>query len=168
MDIYTVKKLVNIYYNFSYTTTSNQMVSTVPMDLFYATSLDSEHPPTNIVDSDETTFWMTTGLFPQEAVLQFKKPAQITRITTVTGKVKNLIVYAATDKALTEWAEIDSTTLPGQPIKQQETHQLNYQRTSYGVKVVVNKGWGQFAAIYLVRVEGPTVREEEAAPAEGE
>ena len=140
------------------------MVSTVPMDLFYATSLDSEHPPTNIVDNDETTFWMTTGLFPQEAVMQFKKPAQITRITTVTGKVKNMVVYAATDKALTEWAEIDSTNLPGQPIKQQETHQLNYQRTSYGVKVVINKGWGQFAAIYLVRVEGPSVREEEAAP----
>ena len=85
------------------------MVSTVPMDLFYATALDSEHPPTNIVDNDETTFWMTTGLFPQEVVLQFKNPAQITRVTTITGKVKSMIAYAASNKDMTEWVEIDST-----------------------------------------------------------
>ena len=132
------------------------------MDMFYATSLDSEHPPSNMIDNDETTFWMTTGLFPQEIVLQFKNPAQITRITTLTGKVKNMVTYAATNKDLTEWAEIDSTNLPGNPIKQQETHQLNYQRTSYGVKIVITKAWGPFAAVYLIRVEGPTVREEDA------
>ena len=137
------------------------MVSTVPMDLFYATSLDSDHPPTNIIDNDETTFWMTTGLYPQEVVLQFKKPSQITRITTITGKVKGMVVYAALDKDLTEWNEIDSTTLPAQPIKQQETHQLNYQRATYGLKLVITKGWGTFSAVYLVRVEGPSVREED-------
>lgn len=131
------------------------------MDLFYATSLDSDHPPTNIIDNDETTFWMTTGLYPQEVVLQFKKPAQITRITTITGKVKGMVVYAALDKELTEWNEIDSTNLPAQPIKQQETHQLNYQRTTYGIKLVITKGWGTFSAVYLVRVEGPSVREED-------
>ena len=133
------------------------MVSVVPLDVWYSTSLDSEHPPTNIVDNDETTFWMTTGLYPQEVVLQFKNPAQITRLTTITGKVKSMVVYAALDSEMTDWAEIDSTTLPGQPIKQGETRQLNYQKTCYGIKIVITKGWGQFSAIYLVRVEGPTV-----------
>jgi heat shock protein beta-11 len=137
------------------------------MDLFYATSFDNEHPPTSGCDGDETTFWITTGLFPQEIAFQFRKPAQITRITTVTGKVKSMVVYAAVDKALTDWAEIDVTNLPANPIKQQETHQLNYQRTSWGLKICINRSWGQFAAIYLVRVEGPTVRvpdEAEATP----
>lgn len=132
------------------------------MDVFYSTSLDSEHPPEYACDGDDTTFWMTTGLFPQEIVFAFRKPAQITRITTITGKVKSMIAYAATDKNLTEWAEIDSTNLPGNPLKQQETHQLNYQRASYGVKIVINKGWGEFAALFLVRIEGPSVRVEEA------
>ena len=141
------------------------MASTVPLELSYATSLDSEHPPTNIVDNDDTTFWITTGLFPQEAVLQFKNPAQITRITTVTGKVKNMVVYASSDSALTEWAEIDVTNLPGQPIKQTETHQLNAQKPAYGIKIVITKGWGQFAAIYMVKVEGPTVKVDDAGAA---
>jgi heat shock protein beta-11 len=133
------------------------MVSVVPLSVFYATSHDTEHPPTNASDGDETTFWMTTGMFPQEIVFQFDRPAQITRIATVTGKVKSMLVYAAVDPTLSEWAQIDSTNLPGQPIKQQETHQLNYQQTSYGVKIVINKSWGQFAAIYLARVEGPFI-----------
>ena len=136
------------------------MVSTVPLDLFYATSLDSEHPPMNVVDNDETTFWATTGLFPQEIVMQFKNPAQITRVTTITGKVKSMIAYAASNKDMTEWVEIDSTNLPAQPIKQQETHQLNYQKTAYGLKIMITKAWGPFAAVYLVRVEGPSVKEE--------
>jgi heat shock protein beta-11 len=76
-----------------------------------------------------------------------------------------MLVYAALDKTLSDWAEIDSTNLPGQPIKQQETHQLNYQRTSYGVKIVITRSWGQFAALYLVRVEGPTVRVPDDEPA---
>lgn len=137
------------------------MVSTVPLEVFYSTSSDQEHPPTNIIDNDETTFWMTTGLFPQEVVLQFKKPAQIVRITTITGKVRDITVYAAQDKGMSDWAEIDSTRLPAQPIKQQETHQLNCQRTTYGVKICITKGWGQFSALYMVKIEGPLVKEEE-------
>jgi heat shock protein beta-11 len=140
------------------------MVSPVPADLLYSTAFDTDHPPTNVTDNDETTFWMTTGLFPHEVVLQFRKPAQITRITTVTGKAKSMLVYAALDKELTDWNEIDATNLPGQPIKQQETHQLNYQRPSYGIKLVISKGWGPFVAIYAIRVEGPTFREQDLAP----
>jgi heat shock protein beta-11 len=57
-------------------------------------------------------------------------------ITNITSKVMSLIAYAATDKALTNWAEIDAANLPAQPTRQEETHELNY-----GVKLVITKGW---------------------------
>jgi heat shock protein beta-11 len=72
-----------------------------------------------------------------------------------------MVVYAATEKTLTDWAEIDATNLPAQPLKQRETHQLNYQRTSYGLKLVITKGWGPFTAVYLIKAEGPTVRDDD-------
>jgi heat shock protein beta-11 len=141
------------------------MVSAVPMTLAYATSFDVNHPPSNVLDPSDT-FWVTTGLYPQEIVLQFKNPAQITRITTTTGKVRSMIVYAAKNKEFTEWEDIDATNLTGQPISQQETHQLNYTHPSYGIKIVITMGWGPFAALYLVRVDGPTVHvEEQPTPA---
>jgi heat shock protein beta-11 len=141
------------------------MVSAIPMTIAYATSFDLNHPPTNVLDPSRT-FWVTTGLFPQEIVLQFKHPAQITRITTDTGKVKSMIAYAANNKELTDWNEIDATNLSAQPISQQETHQLTHMHPSYGVKIVFTVGWGPFAALYLVRIEGSTVNvEEQPTPA---
>jgi heat shock protein beta-11 len=136
------------------------MVSPVPMTVGYATSLDQNHPAGNVLDPSDT-FWVTTGLYPQEIILQFKHPAQITRITTKTGKVRSLMAYAGKNKELTEWDEIDATNLPQQPISQQETHDLRHTPTSYGVKIVITRGWGPFAAVYLVRVDGPTVHVEE-------
>jgi heat shock protein beta-11 len=136
------------------------MASVIPMTVAYATAFDHNHPPTNVLDPSDT-FWATTGLYPHEIVLRFKNPAQIARITTTTGKVRSMAVYAAPNSEFTDWVEIDATNLAAQPLSQQEIHQLNYAHTSYGVKIVVTKGWGPFAAIYLVRVEGPTVHVEE-------
>lgn len=138
------------------------MADSIPLDLLYATSLDTDHPPANAVEPNETTFWTTTGLFPQEIALKLKKPAQIIRVTTITGKVKNISLFAATNKELTEWVEIDAFNLPAQPIKQQETHQLSLKSTTYAVKVIINQAWGPFAALYLLKIEGVPVHEEAA------
>ena len=139
------------------------MASSIPLELYYATSLDVDHPPQNAIEPNETTFWTTTGLFPQECAFKFKNPAQIIRVTTITGKVKAIALYAATNKEMSEWVEIDTFNLPAQPIKQQETHQLSLKNATYGVKVIINQAWGPFAALYLLRIEGVTVHEEAAA-----
>ena len=126
----------------------------IPLTLCYSTSYDVEHPPSNAIEDSETTFWMTTGLFPQEICFSFKNPSKIVRITTITAKAKYVFVYAATNPELTEFTEIDSFNLPGNPSKQQETHQLNINIISYGIKVCITSGWGPFCAVYLVKVEG--------------
>lgn len=137
------------------------MVSLISSEIFYATSYDMDHPPEFAIDGDDNTFWVTTGLFPQELVIRFKRPSQITRITVTCGNVKQYIVNAATDEGMSEWVQIDDTSLPGKPVKLSETHQINFQQPAYGVSVKITKGWGQFAAIYQVRVEGPSVRDAE-------
>lgn len=38
-----------------------------------ATCADERHPPENTLDGTESTFWMTTGLFPQELVIALPK-----------------------------------------------------------------------------------------------
>ena len=51
--------------------------------LVMATCYDERFPPENIIDGDERTFWMTTGLFPQEFVVELPQVTEVTRITTV-------------------------------------------------------------------------------------
>jgi len=51
--------------------------------LIMATCYDERFPPENIIDGNEGTFWLTTGLYPQEFVVELSQVTQVTRVTTV-------------------------------------------------------------------------------------
>ena len=135
------------------------MAKLIPLKVLYSTSLDVEHPPNHSIDQDDGTFWMTTGLFPQEIAFSFAEPCQIMRITAITGKVKNMTVFAASDENCQEWVQIDEFSFQSMPLKQIDTHQINMHSTSYGIKFSINQGWGPFSALYSISIEGPVVRE---------
>lgn len=48
-----------------------------------ATCYDERHPPENVIDGNDATFWVTTGLYPQELVVALPMKTDVTRITTV-------------------------------------------------------------------------------------
>jgi heat shock protein beta-11 len=48
-----------------------------------ATSTDSAHPPQSVNDGSEQTFWSTTGLFPQELVLELSEMTPISTLRLV-------------------------------------------------------------------------------------
>ena len=136
-----------------------KMAKLIPLKLLYATSFDDNHPPTNAANQEDGTFWITTGLFPQEISFSFANPCQIMRVTVVTGKVKNLKLFAASDSECTEWVHIDDFSFQSAPIKQIDTHQINMRSTSYGIKLSIEQAWGPFSALYSLSVEGPIVHE---------
>ena len=49
-------------------------------EILVATSTEGRHPPSSIIDGDERTFWMSTGLFPQELVLALPQQTQVHRV----------------------------------------------------------------------------------------
>jgi heat shock protein beta-11 len=44
---------------------------------------DERFPPENMLDGKDNTFWITTGLYPQEFVLALEKCIVISKITTL-------------------------------------------------------------------------------------
>ncbi|XP_055498217.1 intraflagellar transport protein 25 homolog isoform X2 [Leucoraja erinacea] len=58
-------------------------------ELVLATSGDEKHPPENIVDGNTETFWITTGMFPQEFILRFPELIKIScvKIHCYNGKM---------------------------------------------------------------------------------
>ena len=44
-----------------------------------ATSFDERFDPQNVLNGADN-FWVTTGLYPQEIMLEFKQPKSITQI----------------------------------------------------------------------------------------
>jgi len=51
------------------------------LEVQVATSSDSRFPPTSMLDNNDRTFWLTTGMFPQECILSFLKgPKDISKV----------------------------------------------------------------------------------------
>jgi heat shock protein beta-11 len=60
-----------------------------------ATCVDERFPPENMLDGKDSTFWMTTGMFPQEFVVALRTGVHVSKITTLSlnGRVYNGTCY---------------------------------------------------------------------------
>jgi hypothetical protein len=64
-----------------------------------ATSVDERFPPENMLDGKDSTFWMTTGMFPQEFVVALRTGVHVSKITTLS---LNGMVRSRSDAQLAE------------------------------------------------------------------
>ncbi|MBN3302315.1 YIPF1 protein, partial [Amia calva] len=55
-----------------------------------ATSNDENYPPENIIDGSSETFWVSTGMFPQEFIIRFSNPVKVSLVTLQCYNVKHL------------------------------------------------------------------------------
>ncbi|TKS78907.1 Intraflagellar transport protein 25 -like protein Heat shock protein beta-11 [Collichthys lucidus] len=56
-------------------------LSSLGAKVVVASSGDENHPPENITDGNTNTFWMTTGMFPQEFIIRFAESTEISAVT---------------------------------------------------------------------------------------
>ena len=50
-----------------------------------ATCGDERHPPENIIEPKDSSFWVTTGLYPQEFVIKLGSTSQVNKVRTLTS-----------------------------------------------------------------------------------
>lgn len=63
------------------------------MEVKCATSFDERFDPKNVLDKDDLqTFWLTTGLYPQEILIQLKAPKMISEIKFNTQGARKVII----------------------------------------------------------------------------
>ena len=61
------------------------------MEVKCATSFDERFDPKNALDSRHPkSFWITTGLYPQEMLIAFKEPKLINNVNFVTTGAKRI------------------------------------------------------------------------------
>lgn len=135
-------------------------MSTVKAEVLLSTCNDDRYPASNIVDGKPSTFFVSTGCFPQEIILGVKAGrAAISRIVLVSSGVRKLRVEKCVDETPQNFETIVECELqakePGE--KQQEQFQLN--RSTAGnnvryVKLVVLSGYDEFVGIYDFSLEG--------------
>ncbi|CAE8669448.1 unnamed protein product, partial [Polarella glacialis] len=64
-----------------------------------ASSVDGDHPPDNVIDGDEATYWISTGLYPQEILFELGKPATVSGIWLSTTNVRMVRIEGCVEES---------------------------------------------------------------------
>ncbi|KAG9398836.1 hypothetical protein AC1031_014153 [Aphanomyces cochlioides] len=132
-----------------------------------ATSFDPKFPPANILDGETSTRWTSTGVFPQEIIIQLATTSVISKVTTWTTNgttyfIEKLIVCTCSqaprrrsvlgsDASQPLYFTVDMAENDGN--MQIETQSVTREDASF-VKFKILSGYHDFISIHKVSVEG--------------
>lgn len=121
-----------------------------------ASCVDERFPPDNMLDGKDNTFWITTGMFPQEFVLALEADIRISKITTLSLNVKKLVVEKSDEDRPDSFEKVFEVELSNRGDRlQTEVHQVNI--SARYLKFSLASGYSECATINRVSVvgEGP-------------
>ncbi|MGH0124843.1 UNVERIFIED_CONTAM: hypothetical protein FKN15_036404 [Acipenser sinensis] len=128
-----------------------------------ATSSDENYPPENIIDGRTETFWISTGMFPQEFIIRFSNLVKVSVVTIQCYNVQNLSIEksVSTDAADFEKVmekglrkECTSNTLSTRlEVAIIHLYIFNGTRATH-LRFVVKSGFDHFVSVHRVMVEG--------------
>lgn len=118
-----------------------------------ASCADDRYPPDNVLDGKDSSFWISTGMYPQEFVVMLDSVVTVTKITTLSVNVKKLIVERCEQSTAVNFEKVFDVELSNRGDRlQTEVHQLN-MRAKY-LKFIISAGYHDFATINRVSVIG--------------
>ncbi|XP_069043148.1 intraflagellar transport protein 25 homolog isoform X2 [Lepisosteus oculatus] len=118
-----------------------------------ATSSDENYPPENIIDGTET-FWISTGMFPQEFIIRFSGTQKIRLVTIQSYNVKNLKIQKSTFSDATDFEGIiDKEFEHTEGQLQSNDFALNGTRATH-LRFIITSGFDHFVSVHRVMVEG--------------
>ena len=123
-------------------------------EVYTASCHDFRHPPSAMIEGDDSNFWSTTGGYPQEFVIQLSSKAEVTRVQTKTTNVKNMVVERCQASGPNQWEKvIDVVVDQGDGRLQVETNSLASKEANF-LKFKILSGYGDVATVHKVQVDG--------------
>lgn len=121
-----------------------------------ASSYDGRHPPEHILDPEDSTFWSTTGTYPQEFVLQFGTISEVAKVKVVTTNVRNLTIEKCEGSSPTSWEKVTVMELEDNEGRLQvESVTVRKFECSF-LKFRIENGHGDHSTVHRVFCEGRT------------
>lgn len=129
--------------------------------LLLATANDDRFPPEAMLDGDEKTFFLTTGMYPHEILLNFGQDTTVNlnKVTLVCSGVKKIRIERCKEEYATEFEPMVDCDVNAAPegTLQREAFQINKATVGAGVryvKIVILQGHESFASIHSVGFAG--------------
>eukprot|EP00947_MAST-08B_sp_MAST-8B-sp1_P004067 g4067.t1 len=120
-----------------------------------ATCNDPRHPPSNILNGDNSQFWSTTGLYPQEFILALDDASEVSRLKTFTTNVRHLVVERCEGSNPISWEkmfELEVADTDGR--LQVESTRIQGQAIASYLKFKIMSGWDDFASVHHIALQG--------------
>ncbi|CAE8616548.1 unnamed protein product, partial [Polarella glacialis] len=140
--------------------------------VLFASSADPAHPAENLLSSENSRYWISTGLFPQEVLLLLDQPVRVTGVRLFSTQLRAVRLEGCREEGL-----FSATTLAEAELEEESQGQLqscelpcrSEEAAPAGcVKIVISSGWSDFCSLHRVEVLGIAVgrpRSKESAPA---
>nr|XP_061811474.1 intraflagellar transport protein 25 homolog [Nerophis lumbriciformis] len=115
-----------------------------------AASNDENHPPENIIDGNTNTFWMSTGMFPQEFIIRFEEMTPLSSVTVDSYNVRHLKVEKNTSQNASHFEFVAEKEL-----KQTEGHlqsnsiSLNGSSATH-LRFIITSGYDHFVSVHKI------------------
>ncbi|KAF7234764.1 hypothetical protein EG68_11585 [Paragonimus skrjabini miyazakii] len=118
-----------------------------------STSFDELHPPDNVLQDENSSFWITTGLFPQLLVVSLVEPSKIGRIRIVSSCIKNIWIEVSSQTEPEEFEVKSELTLAYSDGHQQITEVPMNETNMRHLRLNIRSGYDHFVAVYRVILE---------------
>ena len=125
------------------------------MEVKCATSFDERFDPRNVLDKDNMqTFWLTTGLYPQEILIQLKAPKVISEVKFNTQGARKIVIEGCKQANSQTFTRIgESKDLPERSGFQSDSVTITEQAPINSFKFIIQDGWEEFTSVHSVSIQ---------------
>ncbi|CAG5921472.1 intraflagellar transport protein 25 homolog [Menidia menidia] len=125
-------------------------LSSLGAKVVLTSSSDQNHPSENIIDGNTETFWISTGMFPQEFIIRFAEPTQISTVTMDTYNVKHLKIEKNTSQSASQFEFVTEKELDCTEGRlQSNAISLNGGSATH-LRFIITLGYDHFVSVHRV------------------
>ncbi|KAG2387417.1 hypothetical protein C9374_001749 [Naegleria lovaniensis] len=119
------------------------------------TSLDSEHPISNMLDDKEETFWISTGMFPQEIMFQCESVFNLQSIRIISTGIKLLKIECSDKNQPIQFQQVFEKQLvdDGSILQEEE---IEVKVAARYIKFRIMSGYHNFVSVHSISIKGDT------------
>lgn len=123
-----------------------------------ASSNDDNYPPEAIIDGNPISYWLTTGMFPQQFIISFKCLVAMDSILLRCTKVQRLRIERSEN---TKPVNFQAVTEKDTETKDDEIQLVKHEfpkTTATHIKIIILSGFDNFISIHSIIVTGSPVK----------
>ena len=124
------------------------------MDVKCASSFDERFDPKHVLEKDDlTTYWLTTGLYPQEILVQMNAPKVISEVKFNTQGARKIIIEGCKQANAQTFTRIgESKELPDRSGFQSDSVTITVSAPVNLFKFIIADGWEEFTSVHSISI----------------